>query len=147
MTWTKYWGNHFLTFIFASLCSFLTKLFCLSSLCFFLRTSYHNSLLAGLLTLISFLQMHYSLSYLTWQYNHVTSPAQRSSVAPYCLQERRSVPVLDTWLLVSWCVAPSQALSLTFPSESRLHSTPPKVPVPFSCFLACAHCLPPSSAW
>lgn len=83
----------------ASLCSFLTKLFCLSSLCFFLRTSYENSLLAGLLTLISFLQMHpphYSLSYLTWQYNHVTSPAQRSSVAPYCLQERRSVPMLDT---------------------------------------------------
>lgn len=68
--------------ILSSLCSFLTKLFCSSSPCFFLRTSYQNSLLAGLLTLISFLQMHpphYSLSYLTCQYNHVTSPAQRSS--------------------------------------------------------------------
>ena len=67
--------------ILSSLCSFLTKLFCSSSPCFFLRTSYQNNLLAGLLTLISFLQMHpphYSLSYLTCQYNHLMSPAQRS---------------------------------------------------------------------
>lgn len=92
-----------------------------------------------------------TLNYLTGQSNHVTSLAQRSSMAPYCFQERGSIPALDIWSLMGWYVAPSLAFSLASPPTAGffLHSLHylTCMSVSFSCLLT-LHTVPlPLSAW